>query len=141
MMRRREVITLLGGAASAWPRVAWAQQPGRVPRVGYLTLGRPEDTQEELARRTALRTALEKSGWRDGDNIRVDSRSAGTTYQQLRAGPKELIGSAPDVVIAVDTPILEALRQETNAIPIVFVGVSDSLEIGLVTNLAHPTRR
>jgi putative ABC transport system substrate-binding protein len=138
MIRRCEFITLLGGAA-AWPLAARAQQPGRVPRVGYLTLGTPEDTQEELARQTALRMALEKLSWRDGDNIRVDSRSAGTGYQQLRASAKELIGSAPDVVIAVGTPILEALRQETNAIPIVFVGVSDPLEIGLVTNLAHPT--
>jgi putative ABC transport system substrate-binding protein len=136
-MKRRQFIRLVGGAA-AWPVAARAQPSGRTPRLAYLTLGRPEETPEEQGRQTALREALEKLGWTDGGSIRMDFRWGGTGSDRVRASAAELISSAPDVVIAVGTPILEALRQETHALPIVFVGVSDPLGLGLVDNLAHP---
>jgi putative ABC transport system substrate-binding protein len=137
-MRRREFITLLGGAAAAWPASTGAQPSSRKPRVGYLTPGRPEDTAEEQARQNTLRSALGKLGWTDGENIRIDFRSGGVGLEQMRASAAELIASAPDVVIAVGTPILDALRQGSRALPIVFVGVSDPLGLGLVESLARP---
>jgi putative ABC transport system substrate-binding protein len=137
-MNRRDFITLLGGAAAAWPLAARAQQSSRVPRLAYLTLGRPEDTPEEQARQSALRAALERLGWRDDLNIRIDFRWGGAGPDQVQASSAELIGSAPDVIIAVGTPIADGLRQDTRTIPIVFVGVSDPLGIGLVDNLARP---
>jgi putative ABC transport system substrate-binding protein len=138
-MRRRDFITLLGGAGAAvWPFSAGAQPSARIPHIGYLTLGRPEDTPEEQARQKVLRAALEKLGWTDGANTRIDFRWAGTGPDQVRASAAELIASAPDVIIAVGTPVLDALRQESRTAPIVFVGVSDPLGLGLVDNLAHP---
>jgi putative ABC transport system substrate-binding protein len=84
-IRRREFITLVGGAASAWLRSALSQQSTRIPRLGYLTLGRPEGTPEEQARQTALRARLEGLGWTDGVNIRFDlgwgSRSRASASQ------------------------------------------------------------
>jgi putative ABC transport system substrate-binding protein len=137
-MRRRNFLAAIGGAAAAWPLAARAQPSGRTPRLAYLTLGQPEEAPEEQARQRALRAALEKLGWTDGGSIRMEFRWGGTGSDRVRASAAELISSAPDVIIAVGTPILEALRQETHALPIVFVGVSDPLGLGLVDNLAHP---
>jgi putative tryptophan/tyrosine transport system substrate-binding protein len=136
-MKRRKFITLLGGAA-AWPIAARAQPSGGMPSVGYLTLGQPGSTPEEQARHAALRQALEKLGWTEGRNIRIDFRWGGTGSDRLRASAAELVDSAPNVILAVGTPILEALRRETRVIPIVFVGVSDPFGGDLVDNMARP---
>jgi putative ABC transport system substrate-binding protein len=134
-MRRREFITLLGGAAATWPLAAHAQQPGRMARVGYLVSNSEGDAG---ARNAAFREALEKLGWTDGRNIRIDYRWGVTSPERVRATAAELVGLAPNVILAQGSPISEALRRETRTIPIVFVSVTDPLGSGLVDSMAHP---
>src|SRR5712691_7253625 len=134
-MRRREFIKLLGGAAMAWPLAARAQQPGRRARVGYL-VSNPEG--EVQARTAAFREALEKLGWADGRNIRIDYRWGANSPERVRAAAAELVGLAPNVILAQGSSISEALRRATRTIPIVFVGASDPVSSGLVDSMARP---
>jgi putative ABC transport system substrate-binding protein len=134
-MRRRAFITLLSGAA-AWPLAARAQQPpGRMPRLGYMVTGSETDREAQL-RVGAFREALAKLGWADGRNVRIDYRWGVREQQRITAA--ELVGSAPNVILAEGNPNVEALRQETRTIPIVFAGAVDPLSGGLVNSLAHP---
>jgi putative tryptophan/tyrosine transport system substrate-binding protein len=136
-VKRRDFITLLGGAA-AWPLAARAQQKaGRMPRLGYMVTGSETDREAQL-RVGAFREALAKSGWADGRNIRIDYRWGVTGREHQRIIAAELVGSAPSVILAEGNPNVEALRQETRTIPIVFVGAVDPLSGGLVNSLAHP---
>jgi putative ABC transport system substrate-binding protein len=139
-MRRRAFITLLGGAATAWPLAARAQQPGTISRVGYLTAGQFENNPEAQARQTVFREAMEKLGWADGRNVRIEYRQGGIGFERLRASVAELIGLSPDVIVTEGTPMSDALRRETRTIPIVFVSVSDPFSLGLVEGMAHPGR-
>jgi putative tryptophan/tyrosine transport system substrate-binding protein len=135
-MRRREFITLLGGAAAMWPLAARAQQPERMKRVGVL-MGLAEDDPDAKARLSGLQQALERLGWFDGRNVRIDYRyaPAGTQAQVLA---KELIALQPDVVLSQSSPATSALQRETQTIPIVFVGVADPIGSGFVASLAQP---
>jgi putative tryptophan/tyrosine transport system substrate-binding protein len=134
-MRRREFITLLGGAAAAWPLTARAQQSARVRRIGVLT-GRVEDV-ESLGWIEAMRQRLNELGWSDGRNVRIQLRAGGDVEQwQTYAG--ELVASAPDVIVVVGNPGVAALRKETRTIPIVFVQVGDPVGSGFVASLARP---
>jgi putative tryptophan/tyrosine transport system substrate-binding protein len=121
-MRRRDFITLLGGAAAAWPFAAHAQQPGRVRRIAMLT-GRAEDV-ESLGWVEAMRQRLKELGWSDGRNVRIDLR-AGGDVERWQADAGELVASAPDVIVVVGNPGVAALRRETRTVPIVFVQVGD----------------
>ena len=134
-MQRREFITLLGGAA-AWPLAARAQQPERMRRIGMLVNG-PETDAEVAARIAAFRKALQAFGWVFGTNLRVDIRF-GVDNEELREKAKELVGLAPEVVWAVATPSVMALRRVTRTVPIVFVAVTDPVGLGIVQNLARP---
>jgi putative tryptophan/tyrosine transport system substrate-binding protein len=134
-IRRREFITLLGGAA-AWPVAAKAQQFG--PRViGVLTSGSRDDG-ENKARIKAFLETLEKLGWTDGRNIRLEYRWAVVGTGQTRAAAAELVAVAPSVILAQGSPISEALLKETRTIPVVFVGASDPVNNGLVGSMARP---
>jgi putative tryptophan/tyrosine transport system substrate-binding protein len=136
-MRRREFITLLGGAALAWPVAVAAQQPERMRRVGVLVApleGDPE-TQRWIM---ALRGGLENLGWNDGRNVRIDVRWGGGDADRLRAYAVELVGSKPDAIVAGATSALQRLKQETQTIPIVFAQVSDPVGGGFVPSLAQP---
>jgi putative tryptophan/tyrosine transport system substrate-binding protein len=135
-MRRREFIALLGSAA-AWPMAASAQQDGRVRRVGVLMQGKPTDAtyQSYLG---AFIEALQKLGWIDGRNLRIDSRWGGDEAELTSFYAKELVGLAPDVIMASTTANLAALQRETRAIPIVFTSVSDPIAQGFVASLARP---
>ena len=135
-MRRREFITLLGGAAVAWPVAARAQQSEQVRRIGMLVNG-PETDAEVAARIAAFRKALQDFGWIPGANLRVDIRF-GVDNEELREKAKELVGLAPDVVWAIATPSVMALRRVTRTVPIVFVAVTDPVGLGIVQNLARP---
>jgi putative ABC transport system substrate-binding protein len=135
-MRRREFITLLGGAAVAWPVAARAQQSEQVRRIGMLVNG-PETDAEVAARIAAFRKALQDFGWIPGTNLRVDIRF-GVDNEELREKAKELVGPAPDVVWAIATPSVMALRRVTRTVPIVFVAVTDPVGLGIVQNLARP---
>jgi putative tryptophan/tyrosine transport system substrate-binding protein len=136
-MQRREFITLLGGAAAAWPLAARAQQTDRVRRVGVL-INLSENDLEAQRLVTAFREGLAQLGWADGRNLRIDYRWAGGDVDRIRAFATELVELSPDVIVGYATPSVVALQQETRSIPIVFVSVTDPVGQGLVASLAHP---
>jgi putative ABC transport system substrate-binding protein len=135
-MRRRECITLIGGAAIAWPLAARAQQAERVRRIGLL-MGTADD-REGQARVTALKQGLQDLGWTDGRNIQIETRFGGADAGRIRAHAAELVALAPDVIVGHGTPVIRALRQATSFIPIVVAAVNDPVEQGFVSSLAHP---
>jgi putative ABC transport system substrate-binding protein len=130
-MKRREFLTLLGGAAAVWPRVAGAQTPNRVRRVGTL-IGYAEDDPETQARLAAFRQGLEALGWTEGRNILIDYRFAPADPDQAQSFAKELVALRPDALVGNSTPATAALLHETRTIPVVFVGVSDPVGSGFV---------
>ena len=120
-MKRREFITLLGGAAT-WPLAARAQQAAQIRRVGML-IGYAENDPETQARLSAFRQALEQLGWKEGRSIRLDYRFAPASPDEAQRFAKELVALRPDVLVGNSTPATAALLRETRTIPIVFVGV------------------
>jgi putative tryptophan/tyrosine transport system substrate-binding protein len=137
-MRRREFITLVGGSAIVWPRVARAQQGERMRRIGVLT-ALAEDDPENQGRLAGFRYGLERRGWLEGRNLRIDYRFApAPSPDQAQPFAKELVALRPDVIFAQTTPVVTALQRETRAIPIVFVGVADPIGSGFIASLPHP---
>jgi len=136
-MKRREFMTLLGGAAVAWPLAARAQQGERMRRIGLLQ-GLAESDPETQARTVAFRQALEALGWTEGRNIHIDYRFAGGDPARVQAYAVELVNAAPDLIVAVSTPAAAALKQATRTIPIVLAVVNDPLGQGFVASLARP---
>ena len=136
-IRRREFITLLGGAAAAWPVVARAQQADRVRRIGWLDLF-PEDDLGAQARNIAFRQGMEKLGWIVGRNLVIDYRWGVFDVARARAAAAELLNLAPDVIMSGGTPGALALQQATRTVPIVFAIVSEPVTQGIVASLAHP---
>ena len=135
-MRRREFITLLGGAAAGWPLGARAQQSNRLRLVGVLFAMAPSDPEAEM-RVKAFEAGLRELGWVEGRNLRLEYRWAPRDPSLLHSQATELVGLAPDVILATSTPVLAALRQG-NPLPIVFVQVTDPIGSGFVPNLARP---
>ena len=135
-MRRRKFLGLVGGAAS-WPVVALAQQPEPMRRIGVL-VGLAENDPEMKERLAGFRQGLEKLGWSEGSNVRIDYRfaPAGTRVHLLA---RELVALQPDVILAQSTPATAALKPETSTIPIVFAGVADPIGSGFVASLARPS--
>ena len=136
MIRRREFITLLGGAAVAWPLAARAQPSERVRRIGVL-MGLADNPLGQTYR-TALLDGLGELGWTDGRNLRVDIRWAVGSAERTRALAKELIDEGPDLVVAQNTAMVAALLQETRSLPIVFVNVADPVGSGFDTSDPRP---
>jgi putative ABC transport system substrate-binding protein len=136
-LKRREFITLLGGAAVAWPLAAHAQRGDRVRRIAVL-MNNAEDDPEGRARAAAFRQALVDLGWTDGRNLRVDYRWAAGDLDRVRAYAAELTALAPDVLVGNGTAVLAALRDATRSIPIVFVIVNDPVGQGFISTVAHP---
>jgi putative ABC transport system substrate-binding protein len=136
-MKRRELITLLGAAAVAWPLTAHAQQGGQVRRIGVLLGGAESDPQivEGLA---AFKTALGELGWIDGRNVQIDYRFAAADVDRMRIFAKELVALQPDVLVGHTTGVVAALQREAKTIPIVFVIVSDPVGSGFVESLPRP---
>ena len=132
-MKRREFITLLGGAAAAWPLVARAQQ---MRRIGIM-IALPEGDPELKKWLTAFRQRLELLGWSEGRNVQIDYRSspAGARAAELA---RELLALHPDVILAFSTPVAAAFQRETRTIPIVFIGIADAVAQGFVHSLARP---
>jgi putative ABC transport system substrate-binding protein len=135
-MKRREFITLLGGAA-AWPLAARAQQPDRVRRIGVLQAIDESDPEAQL-RKAAFVRRLQELGWTDGRNVRIDYRSAAGDDDRARRYATELVALAPDVVLASGASIVSALQRSTRTVPIVFVNVIDPVGAGFVDSLSRP---
>jgi putative ABC transport system substrate-binding protein len=137
MIRRRNFITLLGGAA-AWPLAVRAQQGERMRRIGVLM---PYDENDPLAKLlvSAFTKALADLGWTDGRNVRMDLRWHGDDTNRMRALSQELVGLQPDIILGNSTPATVALQRETRTIPIVFVGVGDPVASGIVARLDRPS--
>ena len=136
-MRRREFITLLGGATAILPIAARAQQPEQMRRIGVLFPAVADDSAYQ-PRIGAFLQELEQSGWSIGRNLRVDVRWATDNANTIRKHAAELAASAPDVILAPASPTVEALLQATRSIPIVFVQVGDPVGGGFVESLARP---
>src|SRR5262245_4397181 len=137
MIRRRACITLLGGAAVAWPLTARAQQGERMRRIGVLVPFTSDDA-EGQARLTAFREGLRQLGWTEGHNIRIDVRWSGGDAERIRRFAAELVALAPDVSLAAPSSSVAALQQVTRTLPIVFVQVADPVGSGFVAGLAQP---
>jgi len=136
-MRRREFIALLGGTAAAFPLLARAQQGEQTRHIGVL-IGLAENDPQTKERLAGFREGLERRGWTEGHNLRVDYRFAGDNPDRYLSLAKELVALQPDVILAQSTPIAIALKQASHEIPIVFVSVSDPIGSGLVESLARP---
>jgi putative tryptophan/tyrosine transport system substrate-binding protein len=137
MMRRREFITLLGGAAAAWPLAARAQQTERVRRIGVL-MSVAEDDPEAQARLAAFRNSLQELGWADGKNMRMDTRWGGGDSDRIRMYSAELVALAPDVIMASGGSVTGPLLQVTRTVPIVFTQTPDPVGAGFVDSLPRP---
>jgi putative tryptophan/tyrosine transport system substrate-binding protein len=135
-MRRREFITLLGGAG-VWPLAARAQQGERMRRIGVLGNVAPDDP-EARTRNAAFLQGLQELGWTVGRNVGIDYRWAGGDADRLRGYAAELVALAPDVVLASGTSTVGPLLRATGTLPIVFAGVADPVGAGFVDSLARP---
>jgi putative tryptophan/tyrosine transport system substrate-binding protein len=137
-MRRREFIALLGGASMARPARAVAQQAERMRRIGVL-MPLASDDPVGQARFAALREGLEKLGWTEGRNIRIDTRWATTgDIESMQRFAKELVALQPDLILTQSTPITAMMLQETRTIPIVFALVADPIGSGFVASFPRP---
>jgi putative ABC transport system substrate-binding protein len=134
-VKRRNFITLLGGAAVAWPLAAYAQE--RMRRIGVLT-NIPSDDPEGMARLAAFLQGLQQLGWTDGQNVQIDYRWAAGDAERIRKYAMELVALAPDVILATGISTARPLLQATRSVPIVFVQVTDAVGGGLVESLARP---
>jgi putative ABC transport system substrate-binding protein len=136
-MRRREFITLLGGAAAAWPLAARAQQPERMRQIGVL-MSYVESDSEAQQQTKVFSQSLQEFGWIDGLNIRLEYRWSDPTSDQLKIHAAELVRLNPEVLLAGATPAVIALKNKTRSIPIIFANVADPVGQGFVASLARP---
>jgi len=135
-IERRKFLATLGGVVAAWPLAARAQQADGMRRIGVL-MGLAEDDPEVRARFAAFRQGLEKRGWSEGRNVRIDYRFAPASAQ-VQVLAKELVALQPDVILANSTPVTAALQRESRTIPIVFAVVADPIGSGFVASLPRP---
>jgi len=136
-MRRREFISLLGGAAVAWPLAAYAQQGERVRQIGVLTTNAADDVDAQ-ARHAAFLQGLQHLGWTEGRNVRVDARWAAGSTADTRRYARELAALAPDVILATGSSAVAPLLEATTTVSIVFVIVPDPVGAGFVDSLSRP---
>jgi ABC-type uncharacterized transport system substrate-binding protein len=136
-MRRREFITLLGGAAAAWPLGARAQEPERLRRIGVL-LNVAEGDPVGQGRLSAFVQRLKEVGWTEGRNVRLYVRWGAGDDELYRRYATELVALMPDVIVAVTSGVVAALQRATRTVPIVFAGVIDPVGGGFVRSLARP---
>ena len=134
-MRRREFVSLLGGAAAAWPVAAHAQQ--RLRRLAVL-MSTTSDEPESQARITALAQGLQEAGWSVGSNVRIDVRWSGGDFARVRKDAEDLVALAPDVLVAGIGPTTAAFQEATRTLPIVFTQAVDPVGIGTVKSMSRP---
>jgi putative ABC transport system substrate-binding protein len=136
-MRRREFITLLGSTAVAWPLAGRAQQLEPMRRIGVL-MGYAESNLEGQAGVAAFREGLQKLGWTDGRNVRIDTRWSSLDAEALQRFAKELVALQPDLILSNNTPTTAAMLQQTRTIPIIFAIVADPVGSGFVASFPRP---
>jgi len=134
-VKRRAFITLLGGAAAAWPLVARAQQPGKLPTIGFLGATNPAIESQRVA---AFVLRLRELGWIDSRNLAIEYRWAEGRNERYAENAAEFVRLKVDVIVTEATPPTLAAKQATAVIPIVFAAVSDPVGTGLVASLARP---
>jgi putative ABC transport system substrate-binding protein len=132
---RRDFITLLGGAAAAWPLAARAQQPRR---IGVLMSGYSQTDREGQVSIAAILDTFQRLGWTDGRNVRMEYRWPAGDADRIKASAAELVHSAPDAILVTGNPALAELHRLTSTIPIVFTQVADPVGSGFVAGLARP---
>jgi putative ABC transport system substrate-binding protein len=137
-MRRREFITLLGGAAVTWPLTARAQQGGGMRRVSVLAGGGAASDADTQARNATFAHSLQQLGWTDGRNVRIEYRYGLGNTADVRRYAAELVALAPDVILVSGDSALAPLLQATRTVPIVFVNVADPVGAGFVESMARP---
>src|SRR5215468_1138168 len=135
-MKRREFITLIGGAA-AWPLAARAQQPARTPRIGVL-MAYAENDREYQGHLAAFREELQKLGWTEGRNVQFDYRWAALDPEVMRQFARELIALQPDVILSSSSPTTASLLEETHSIPVIFANIVDPVGSGFAASLSRP---
>ena len=136
LMRRREFVAFLGGAAVAWPLAARAQQAGKLYRIGYLSLG---SLAAEASRFNAFRAGLAALGYVEGKNLVIETRwLEGGKYDQLAELATQLVDLKVDIIVTYSTPGVSAAQRATTTIPIVFLTVGDAIAMGFASSLAHP---
>jgi putative ABC transport system substrate-binding protein len=136
-VKRRDFVTLIGGAAAAWPLAARTQQRERVRRIGVLMYQAADDP-EAQARNAAFLQGLQEAGWAIGRNMRIDARWGGGEADRVRRHAAELVALAPDIILASGGSTLGPLQQVTRTVPIVFAAVADPVGGGFVESLARP---
>jgi putative ABC transport system substrate-binding protein len=136
-VRRREFITLLGGAVAAWPFTAGAQQLNRMRRIGVL-MHTTADEPASQARIAALQQGLQEGGWSVGRNLRIDTRWSGGDTARLRKDAADLVALSPDVIVSGVGPTTQALQQASRKIPIVMAQAVDPVGSGMIKSLARP---
>src|SRR5215831_10661191 len=137
-MKRREFITLLGGATAAWPLPARAQNVGM--RRAIVLMGTADDS-EAKDRAVALQQGLQKLRWTVGRDLQIDYLFAAGNAERLLAYANEAVASKPDILLAQTNPAVKALQNVTRTLPIVFLQVSDPVGAGFVRSLSHPRRK
>ena len=137
MLKRRQFLTLLGGAAASWPLVARAQQGERMRRIGVLMTAAADDP-ESLARVGAFLQRLQELGWTDGRNVQVEYRWGSGSAGRIRTYATELVALMPDVILVSGNSGMMPLQQATRTLPVVFVNTSDPVGGGFVASLARP---
>jgi len=136
-MQRRRFITLLGGAAAAWPLAARSQEPQQMRRVSVL-VGPAEKDPEATGRAKAFRLGMRDLGWIEGRNVQIEYRFTGGNVESINKHVAEVITFGPDIIVANSTPVIAALRATKSNIPIVFAMVNDPVGQGFVSSLAQP---
>src|SRR5262245_1662792 len=136
-MKRRKFIGLVGSFAVTWPFTARSQQLDVVRRIGVL-MGFAESDREQQTFVAAFREGIQKLGWAEGRNSRIDYRWGAGDADKIRSFAKELVDLRPDAIVGQSTPVVTALVRETQTIPIVFVNVADPVGSGFVASLARP---
>src|SRR5215472_15482426 len=134
-MKRREFITLLGGAAAAWPLAARAQQPGKLPTIGFLG-ATTASAQRELT--DAFVQRLRELGWAEGRTVAIEYRWAEGRSERLAEFAAEFVRLKVDVILTHNPPPVIAAKQATSVIPIVFATAADPVDTGLIASLARP---
>jgi len=136
-MRRREFVTLVGGAAVLWPIASHAQQSDKTRLIGVL-MGYAESDAAARSLVAAFRGSLARLGWTEGSNLRIELRWSAGDPDRMKTFAKELVDLRPDAILSQTTPVTSVLVHETRTIPIVFAALSDPVGSGFAANLAHP---